>query len=436
MTKRYDLVILGGGTAGIVASQYGAETGARVALVEPGRIGGDCLYTGCVPSKALLAAGERAHAIRTAGRLGIEAGEPRVDFGAVMGHLAEAQRKAGAEDTPEYLRSLGVADVIEAAGRFTSPGQIEAGGRTLHYRTAIIATGSQATMPPIEGLDRANPLTNETLFELEQLPDRLLILGGGPIGCEMAQAFGRLGAQVCLVEAADRLLPGEEPEVGALLAQVFAEEGVEVHASTTLERVEPGSGGGGRAILAGGEAREFDRILVATGRRGVSEELGLDAVGVAVDEASYVRVDERLRTTGDRIFAAGDVTGGLQFTHNAAYQALTAMGNALFRARQSTETNWVPWTTFTDPEVAHVGMTEERAREMHGEGVEIYTHDYAENDRAITTGNDRGFVKLIAVGLRQKLVGATICGPAAGESIGEAARLVRDGGTVANLSQM
>lgn len=435
MNKRYDLIVLGGGTAGIVASRYAAETGARVALVEPGRIGGDCLYTGCVPSKALLAAAERAHAVRTAGRFGVKAGEPEVDFSAVMGHVGRAIEQAGLEDTPEFMRSKGV-EVIEAAGRFVEPGRINAGGRDLDYRAALIATGSLATLPPIEGLDALEPLTNETLFGITELPKRLLILGGGAIGCEMAQAFGRLGSEVCVVEAAPRLLPGEEPGVGRLLKEVFGEEGIEVHTDTTLERIEPGSGGGGRALLSGGEAREFDRILLATGRRAVTDGLGLDAVGVATTDAGAICIDERLRTTGDRIFAAGDVTGELQFTHYAGYQALAAMANALFRARQKVEQEWVPWTIFTDPEVAHVGMLEERAREIHGDAVEIYTHDYAHNDRAITAGTNRGFAKLIVVGRRSKLVGATICGPAAGESIGEAARLIREGKGVGNLSQM
>lgn len=440
MSKRYDLVVLGAGTAGIVASTYAAQAGARVALIERERIGGDCLHTGCVPSKALLASAERAHALRTAGRFGIGAVEPNVDFAAVMAHVRGAIEQAGAEDTPEHLRSEGV-DVVEDAGRFTGPGQIEAGGRRLSFRAAIIATGSKPAMPPIPGLDAVEPLTNESLFELDRLPARLAVIGGGPIGCEMAQAFRRLGAEVRLIEAAPSLLPREEPEAGALVAEVLGEEGVEVHTATAVTRVDPAGGSNGGDLGAGaieledGGSHPFDRVLVATGRRGVVDGLGLDRVGVEVDEQGFVGVDDGLRTSGDRIFAAGDVAGDLQFTHFAAYQSMIAMANGLFRARQKVERHWVPWATFTDPEVAHAGMTESAARAVHGDAVEVYTHDYADNDRAITAGNARGFAKLVA-GKRGRLLGATIAGPAAGESIIEAARLIRDGDTVADLSQM
>ncbi|HKJ36674.1 MAG TPA: FAD-dependent oxidoreductase [Solirubrobacterales bacterium] len=432
MGKRYDLVAIGGGTAGLVATLTATGLGARTALIERDRTGGDCLWTGCVPSKALLASAARAHAIRTADRFGIRASEPEVDFGAVMRRVHEVIEAAGERDTPEYLRSEGV-DLIEGEGRFTGPGRISAGGREISFRTALIGTGSRPAMPPLPGIEAVEPLTSESVFELAELPERLAVLGGGPIGCELSQAFARLGSRVTLVESEGRLLPREEPFAGELLAKVLRNEGVDVRTRVAAAGVEP-DGQGGSLRVADGNDVPFDRILVATGRTPVTDGLGLDAVGVETDRRGAIVVDDRLRTTGDRIFAAGDVAGELRFTHVAGYHALVAMANGLFRARRKVERDWTPWATFTDPEVAHVGLTEEEARSRHGDSVEVYEHDYANLDRALTSG-DPGSVKLVA-GRRGRLLGATIVGPAAGESIAEAARLVRDRRKVADLSQM
>lgn len=432
--SRHDLVVIGGGTAGLVASQAAAALGARVALVERDRIGGECLYTGCVPSKALLAAAASAHAMRTADRVGIEPHEPEVDFARVMAHVRDAIAAAGTQDTPQHLRSVGV-DVIEAQARFLGSGQIAAGERTLRYRTALIATGSTPSVPVVEGLAGADPLTNETVFDLEELPRRLAVLGGGPSGCELAQAFGRLGSHVTLIEAGERLLQREEPECSELLASVLREEGVDVRVATTVERVQPGGEGGARLRLAGGDHIDVDRILVCAGRRVQTTGLGLERIGVLTSPSGAVQVDRHLRTGGDHVYAAGDVTGTLELTHFAAYQSLVAMANALFGLRRRAESGWIPWATFTDPEIAHVGLTEAAARARLGDRVQIYQHDYARNDRAITAGRARGFAKLVA-DRRGRLLGATIAGPAAGESIGEAARLIRDGKKVGDLSQM
>ncbi len=433
MSRRYDLIAVGGGTTGLVATLTAAGLGARTALIERDRPGGDCLWSGCIPSKALLASAERAHAVRTAGEFGIRVGEPEVDFAAVMARVRSVIEKAGRRDTPAYLASEGV-DVIEGQARFARPGSIEVGGRELLYRTALICTGSRASIPPIEGLAESAPLTNENVFDLDRLPKRLLVLGGGPIGCELGQAFARLGSRVTIVEGLDRLLPREEPFAGEILTGILGEEGVDVRTGLAASRVDPGDDGAGVLELAGGGEVAFDRILVATGRQPVTDGLGLDAVAVETGEGGKILVDAGMRTTGDRIFAGGDVVGDLQFTHVAGYHGLVAMANALFRARQKVERDWTPWATFTDPEVAHVGLTEEQARARHGKDVGVYEFDYSELDRALTAGT-RGSVKLIS-GRRGRLLGATIVGAAAGESISEAARLVREKRKVADLSQM
>ena len=432
MSGRHDLIAIGGGTTGLIATVTAAGLGARTAMIERDRTGGDCLWTGCVPSKALLASAARAQAIRGAPEFGVEAGEPQVDFAAVMRRVRSVIDAAGRQDTPEYLRSEGV-EVVHASARFLGPGRIEAGGRELSYRTALICTGSRAALPPIDGLGDCTPLTNDTVFDLERLPGRLLVLGGGPIGCELGQAFSRLGSRVTLVEALERLLPREEPFAGETLGRVLTEEGVDVRTGVAAARFVA-EGEGGALHLADGSAIPFDRVLVATGRTPVTEGLDLQAVGVETGASGEILVDERLRTTGDRIFAGGDVIGDLQFTHVAGYHALVALANGLFRARQRIERDWTPWATFTDPEVAHVGLTEAQARERHGDRVETYEFDYSELDRALTAGTT-GAVKLVA-GRRGRLLGATIVGAAAGESISEAARLIREGRKVTDLSRM
>ena len=433
MDRRYDLVVLGGGTAGLVASLYAARVGARVALVERAeQPGGDCLFTGCVPSKSLIASARLAHEMRTAGRVGLEPVEPRIDFGRVMERIQEVIRRAGLPDTAEHLEAQGV-EVIRAFGSFARPGVLDAGGRKLRFRAAIIATGSRPALPPIAGLAEAEPLTAETVWDLRELPPRLAVLGGGPSGCELGQAFARLGSRVEIVEAAPVLLPREDPDAGRLVADVLAGEGVGVHVGTPAARVEPAAGGGG--VLVAGERRvEYDRLLVALGRRPAGNGIGLENVDVEVDERGFVKADARLQTTGDHIWAAGDAVGRMYFTHLAGHQGLTAMANALFRARRRFDYSAVPRVTFTDPEVASIGLTEAEARERLRRDPLVLRHNYAESDRALTEGRARGFAKLVT-GRRGRLLGATLVAPAAGESIAELAALVRRGGTAADLSQ-
>jgi pyruvate/2-oxoglutarate dehydrogenase complex dihydrolipoamide dehydrogenase (E3) component len=419
VSARYDLVVLGGGTGGLVSSLIAAGVGARVALVERARTGGDCLWTGCVPSKSLIAAASLADRMRHADDVGLAPIEPRIDFARVMDHVQEAIRTIEPQDSPERLRAAGV-EVIQAEGHFVGGGSIEAGGRELSYRAAIIATGSEPWLPAISGLEAAQPLTTETVWQLRDLPARLVVLGGGPVGCELAQAFGRLGASVTLVEMADRLLLKEEPRTSQLIASRLRGEGVDVRLRARASAIRQGGDGAGWELAIDGPTGEpvpFDRILLATGRAPRTEQLGLETVGVQTDRRGAVVVDSRLRTTAPSIFAAGDVTGLLAFTHVAAHHARVATPNALFHARAKVETT-TPWVTFTDPEVARVGASEQQARERWGERVSVAEFDYANLDRAITAGEAYGFAKLIA-GPRRRLVGATIAAPAGGEAIAE-----------------
>jgi pyruvate/2-oxoglutarate dehydrogenase complex dihydrolipoamide dehydrogenase (E3) component len=416
-TERYDLVVIGGGTGGLVAARIAAATGARVALVERERTGGDCLWTGCVPSKALLAAAELAQRMRDAESVGLAAVEPEIDFAAVMRHVRAAQRAIAPEDSPERLSADGV-EVIQAEARFLDHGVVAAGPRRLRYRAAIVATGSRPTIPPIDGLQAAKPLTSETVWELEALPARLVILGGGPIGCELGQAFARLGSRVALVELAGRLLIKEEPRASELIARVLADEGVDVRLGAPARAAAPD--GDGRGLLVGDDVLPFDRLLVAAGRSPSTDGLGLDAIAVATDDRGAIVVDERLRTTAKGVYAVGDVTGALPFTHVAAYHARTAAPNALFGLRRTVDYAAVPWATFTDPEIGRVGLTEDQTRKRWGDRAVIAEFDYAGADRAITAGRARGFAKLVG-DHHGRLVGATVAAPAGGEVIAELA---------------
>ena len=434
LVKRYDLVVLGGGSAGLVASLAAASIGARTALVERERLGGECLNTGCIPSKSLLATAQLAQNMRLAGRVGLEPMEPRIDFERVMGHVEEAIVAAGRHDSAEYLSRQGV-EVRSGQGRFEEPGLITVDGKDLPYRAALIATGSRPARPAVPGLESGGYLTNETVFELSELPERLVVLGGGPTGVELAQAFRRLGSGVALVEGTSRLLPKEEAEAGELLAAQLRSEGVELHLGSPAARVEP-RGDAGTLHLANGRDDTqlvYDRLLVATGRCPTTDGLGLERVGVEVATNGAVRVDPFLRTTGDHVFAAGDVVGEPCLTHVAGHQALAAVANALFRARRRLDPTGMPLVVFTDPEIARAGLTEQSARAILDADPVVLRYDYDDLDRALTQGDPRGFAKLVATP-RGRLVGATVVATAAGESFSEVARLVRERRKVADLA--
>ncbi|MGD9734051.1 MAG: NAD(P)/FAD-dependent oxidoreductase [Solirubrobacterales bacterium] len=422
----YDLVVLGGGTGGLVSALIAAGAGARVALVERDRTGGDCLWTGCVPSKSLLATAGLAHRMRHADAVGLAPVDPAIDFSRVMGHVARAIGAIEPQDSPQRLRAAGV-EVIAGEGRFAAPGRLEVDGRLLRFRAAIIATGSEPRLPPLEGLAAAEPLTSDTVWDLEELPGRLVVLGGGPVACELGQAFSCLGSRVTIVQRAGRLLTKEEPRAGEVVAARLAAEGAEVRLGARAVAVEERS-----LVLADGARIPFDRLLVAVGRSPRSAGLGLGTVGVELDREGAVQVDRGLRTSAPGIYAVGDVTGLLPFTHVAAHQARVATPNALFHGRASVS-EALPWATFTDPEVGRVGLTEEQARSRWGTKTVVVESD-KDPDRAITAGEPQGFVKLVG-DPRGVLVGATVVRPAAGETIAGLAVLLERRAKIEEVSR-
>lgn len=422
-----DLLILGGGTAGLTAAVLAAGVGARATLVERERTGGECLWTGCVPSKGLLEAASVAHSMRTADRIGLDPMEPPVDLARVLARIRDVQHTIEPHDSRERLRSLGV-EVVADDAVFIAPRtvRLKQSGRVLAPRAVLIATGSHPAVPPIEGLAEADPLTTDTVWGLTVLPRRLVILGGGPIGCELGQAFARLGSSVTLIEKDERLLAKEDADAADLIARTLRHEGVDVRTGSEALRVDA-HGQGWQLITAdsqGGEAIvPFDRIVVATGRTPRTQDLALDAAGVATNEAGHVLTNRRLQTAAPGVYAAGDVNGHLPFTHAAAYQASIATFNALLLTRRAVAYRAVPWVTFTDPEVARVGLTEAQARGLWGDKTVVARSDYGEVDRALTAARGNGFAKLVG-DPRGRLVGATVAAPAAGEVIAEFAALI------------
>lgn len=429
--SRYDLVIIGGGTAGLIAAIGAAGVGARVLLAEAHRTGGDCLWTGCVPSKALIATARRVHAMRTADLVGLDPVEPSVDLPRVMKRVHDIIATIEPHDSPVRLRREGI-EVVEDAARLVGPGRVAVGGRIVATRSTLLATGSRPVVPPVSGLANAGPLTTDTLWDLDQLPTRLLVLGGGAVGCELGQAFARLGSQVTIVEMQDRLLPTATAEAGQLVANALADDGIDVRTGTRLTRVA-----GQEAVMQGPDGHDtvgFDRLLVAAGRRPVTDGLGLDQVGVEVDATGHVVVDNTMRTTAPHVFAAGDVTGAMPFTHVAAAHGAVVVTNALFALRRTVDHDAIPWAVFTDPEVAHVGLAVEDARQRWGDEAIVARFNHDGLDRAITDTDTRGR-SIIVADPKGRIVGATVIGPAAGETIAEAAAWMRSGGRMRDLAR-
>ncbi|WP_047864437.1 dihydrolipoyl dehydrogenase family protein [Rubrobacter aplysinae] len=434
----YDLLVVGGGTAGLVAAAGGASLGARVALVERDRLGGDCLYRGCVPTKALVKSAKVASLARRAEEFGLRPMDVEVDFPAVMRRMRSVIQKAGEPDDPERFRELGVELYLGEEARFTGPKELAVGGRRLGGRGVVLATGSHAKAPPVEGLAEAGYLDNERLLALERMPGSMVIIGSGPIGCEFAQMFARFGCRVELVSSSPEPLPKEEPEVSATLRRSLEKDGVRFHGGYRAEsvRVE----GGEKVVTARGkdgstagkiEARG-EEILVSAGRAPTVDGLGLENAGVEVGERG-VTVDEHLMTTAEGVYATGDVTGRMLFTHAAEHQSRTVISNALFPVKRKIDHSAVPWTTFTDPEVARVGLTESEAREKHGHA-ESFRHDFAELDRALCDGETEGFAKLVT-GRGGRLLGAHIIGPDSGNYVAESVLALRKGMKIGDLSQ-
>jgi len=417
----WDLLVVGGGAAGLVAAKTAAEFGTSVLLVERDRIGGDCLWTGCVPSKALLSAAHAAHDARAAARYGIRVDGVTVDFPAVMASVRAAIATIEPTDSPDAMRAAGVC-AIHGSASFTSPRTAIVNGHPVRFRRALIATGAAPVMPPIPGLAEAVPLTNESVFGLTQLPDRLLVLGGGSIGCELGQAFARLGSRVTIAEAAERLLVREDADAAGLVTDALFGDGVQVHVGVAVTAVRL-DGPGWVADLADGSEIGFDTVLVAVGRRPRTSALGLDVAHVELDQRGFVQVDARLRTTNPRIWAAGDLTGHPQFTHTAGVHGSLAAANAVLGLRRRVNIASTPRVTFTQPEVAAVGVNMQRARAL---ALTVRTVRHTEVDRAIAEQQTAGFSRLVLDG-RGRVVGATIVGPRAGESLPESVLAARQG---------
>ena len=410
----WDLLVIGGGTAGLVGARTAASFGASVLMVERDRTGGDCLWTGCVPSKALLAAASAAADARTAGRLGVHVDGVRVGFAEVMAHVHAAIAAIEPNDSPETLRETGVV-VVKGHARFTGDDSAEVDGRAVRFRQALIATGSNPLVPPIAGLRDANPLTSDSVWDLTELPERLVVLGGGSIGCELGQAFTRLGSTVTVVEAAERLLTNEDAEAARIVTEALVRDGADVLTGEPVTALE-----GSEVVLEGGRRVFADAVLVAVGRRPDTSGLDLEAAGVQTDDRGFVVVDKHLRTTNPQVWAAGDVSGHPQFTHVAGVHGSTAATNAVLGLRRSAEVTAVPRVTYTSPEIASVGVRSDEP------GVTTRALGHDEVDRAVVEDRTVGFTRLVLDG-SGTIVGATVVGPRAGETLAELTLAVRKG---------
>ena len=417
---RYNLVVIGGGTAGLVTAAGAAGLGAQVALIERDLLGGDCLNVGCVPSKCVIRSSRMVGELRAAPALGVRvAGPVDVDFGAVMERLRSVRARISPHDSAARLRGLGV-DVFLGEGRFVGPGAVSVNGTTLRFKRAVIATGGHAHRPAIPGLAEAGFLTNENVFELTERPRRLAVIGAGPIGCELAQAFRRLGSEVTVFHTGSHILNREDADAAEILQRGFLAEGIRLVLDAKLTRVDRGADGKVLHVETprGPATVTADEILVGVGRTPNVDELGLESVGVAYDRRSGVKVDDRLCTSNPMIYAAGDVCMTEKFTHAADFAARTVIQNALFLGRKKLSALTIPWCTYTDPEIAHVGLSEGQAAER-GVDIDTYLRPFAEVDRAVIDGEDEGFVKVHARRGTDRIVGATIVARHAGDMIGE-----------------
>ncbi|MGB5952139.1 MAG: FAD-dependent oxidoreductase [Ornithinimicrobium sp.] len=438
MSAHWDLVVLGGGTAGIVGAKNAAGFGAKVLLIEEDRTGGDCLWTGCVPSKSLLAAAHAAAVSRTSAALGVTYAPPEIDFAAVMEHVRSAITTIEPVDSPQALNDAGV-EVLAGRGVLTGPRSVQVttdashtdkageGGpdgvpvvHDIEFEHLLLSTGAEPAIPPIPGLAESDPLTSETVWELTALPQRLAVLGGGSIGSELGQAVARLGSQVTIVEGESRLIPREDERASAVLTAAMQADGVTVRTGAKVTEVSQGPEG--RALVLDDDSSvDFDRVLVAVGRRPRTSDIGLDEAGVEVDDHGMVVVNDLLRTTNERIFSAGDLTGHAQFTHLAGMHGSAAASNAVLGTRRKAATT-VPRVTFTDPEVAAVGASTQDPEAGHR--VEVIEH--SDIDRAVAEGRTEGFTAIVH-DKGGTILGATVVGPRAGEMLSELTLAVTKG---------
>lgn len=434
--ENYNLVVIGAGTAGLVTAAGAAGLGAKVALIERHAMGGDCLNVGCVPSKALIAAARAAAHARRASRLGVYAEGVTIDFAAVMERLRKRRADISPNDSVARFRDLGV-DVFLGDARFLDKRTVEVGGMELKFSKAVIATGARAAIIPIPGLAESGPLTNETLFSLTKLPRRLAVIGAGPIGCEMAQAFARFGSEVTLFEAADHILPREDPDAAETVTRALGSDEVNIQCGANIERIER-DGETRRIVLRTADGTvewEFDHILVGVGRAPNVDGLGLEAAGVKFNHKTGIQISEQLRTTNPRIFAVGDVCLPYKFTHTADAAARIVIQNALFAGRKKHTDLVVPWCTYTDPEIAHTGLYKTDA-EKRGIRVAEFKQDFADVDRAILEEETEGFVRVLIDSSNGKIIGGTIVGPHAGDMISQLTVAIRAGMKLGELASV
>jgi pyruvate/2-oxoglutarate dehydrogenase complex dihydrolipoamide dehydrogenase (E3) component len=417
---RYNLVIIGAGTAGLITAAGAAGLGARVALVERHLLGGDCLNVGCVPSKCVIRSSRAAADVRDAEQFGIKVPQgTEVDFPGVMERMRRLRSQISHHDSAKRFRELGV-DLFLGEGRFTGPDTVDVNGKTLRFKRAVLATGARAVVPPVEGLSEAGFLTNETVFSLTERPTRLAVFGAGPIGCELAQAFQRLGTKVTIIERGPQFLAREDRDAADILAHSFRRDGVDIRLNTTVQSVSLEGKAKVIHVKTDGQDETItaDEILVGAGRAPNVEGLNLEGVGVEYDNRKGVKVNDTLQTTNPNIYAAGDICLVYKFTHTADATARIVIQNTLFKGRKKQSTLTIPWCTYTDPEVAHVGMYGRDAK-TRGIEVDTFVKPMKEVDRAITEGENEGFVKIHVKKGTDQILGATIVARHAGEMISE-----------------
>ncbi len=406
-----DILVIGAGSGGLSVAAGASQMGADVVLLEGHKMGGDCLNFGCVPSKALIASGKAAHGQANASAYGVADVAPQVDYAAAKDHVHDVIAQIEPMDSQERFEGFGV-KVIREYGSFISPTQVQAGDHLITARRVVVATGSSPLVPPLPGLDQVTYFTNETIFDLRDKPAHLLIIGGGPIGMEMAQAHIRLGCKVTVIEGL-KALGKDDPEAATLVLDSLKAEGVAIHENAMVAQIRDNAGAI-EVVTENGEIYAGSHLLLAVGRKANVDRLNLEAAGIERTRTG-IKVDDKLRATNRKVYAIGDVAGGLQFTHVAGYHAGVIVRSALFGLPSKAKTAHIPWATYTDPELAQVGLSEAQARAQHGDAVEIARFDYHHNDRAISERKTKGFIKVMVV--KSRPVGATIVGHQAGELI-------------------
>lgn len=425
-----DICVIGAGSGGLSVAAGAVQMGARVVLIEGGEMGGDCLNSGCVPSKALIAAAKAAQAMRLGGKFGIRPVEPEIDFAAVKDHVAQVIETIAPVDSQERFERLGCT-VIRAFAKFVGPNAVQAGDVTVTARRIVIATGSRAFVPPIPGLDGVPFLTNETVFALREKPSHLIVIGGGPIGMEMAQAHRRLGCDVTVIEGA-KALGRDDPEMSALVLSQIRAEGVAILEEAPVAAVS-GKEGAIDVKLADGRTIAGSHVLLAVGRSVQLDGLNLEAAGVSYDRKG-VKVDASLRSTNRKVYAVGDAAGGLQFTHVAGYHAGIVIRQIVLGLPAKAKTSHIPWATYTEPELAQIGLTEAEAQKTYGDTLSVIRQEFGHNDRAQAEGKTAGLMKVMVV--KGKPVGASIVGPMAGEIVGLWALAIANGMKMGEIAGM